>query len=47
LDFCTGFLIIYAKLSDILGTKLMLLCAVTLFTVFSIACGVSNSMELL
>ncbi|KAH8743081.1 major facilitator superfamily transporter [Hyaloscypha finlandica] len=41
----TGFLIIYAKLSDILGTKLMLLCAVTLFTVFSIACPVSNSME--
>ncbi|PMD16224.1 major facilitator superfamily transporter [Hyaloscypha hepaticicola] len=41
----TGFLIIYAKLSDILGTKLMLLCAVSLFTLFSIACGASNSME--
>ncbi|KAI0097180.1 major facilitator superfamily transporter [Nemania sp. FL0031] len=43
----TGFLIIYAKLSDILGCKLMLLCAITLFTVFSIACGLSNSMFLL
>ncbi|KAI0430861.1 major facilitator superfamily transporter [Xylaria sp. FL1042] len=43
----TGFLIIYVKLSDILGCKLMLLCAITLFTVFSIACGVSNSMLLL
>ncbi|ROW13285.1 hypothetical protein VPNG_05429 [Cytospora leucostoma] len=40
----TGFLIIYAKFSDILGCKLMLLCAISLFTVFSIACGLSNSM---
>ncbi|KAI0814258.1 major facilitator superfamily transporter [Xylaria sp. FL0064] len=43
----TGFLIIYAKLSDILGCKLMLLCAITLFPVFSVACGVSSSMLLL
>ncbi|KAI1347291.1 major facilitator superfamily transporter [Xylaria sp. FL0043] len=43
----TGFLIIYAKLSDTLGCKLMLLCAITLFTVFSVACGVSSSMLLL
>ncbi|KAF1828905.1 MFS general substrate transporter [Decorospora gaudefroyi] len=43
----TGFLIIYAKLSDILGCKLMLLVAITIFTVFSIACGLSNSMLLL
>ena len=42
-----GFLIIYAKLSDIFGCKLMLLCAITLFTIFSIACGLANSMLLL
>ncbi|KAK4184619.1 major facilitator superfamily transporter [Podospora australis] len=40
----TGFLIIYAKLSDTLGTKLLLMIAIGLFTVFSLACGVSNSM---
>ncbi|KAK4032521.1 major facilitator superfamily transporter [Parachaetomium inaequale] len=40
----TGFLVIYAKLSDIFGTKLLILCAVTLFAVFSIACGVCNTM---
>jgi MFS family permease len=39
-----GFLVIYAKLSDILGTKLLILFAVTLFAVFSIACGVCNTM---
>ncbi|KAK0636738.1 major facilitator superfamily transporter [Bombardia bombarda] len=39
----TGFLIIYAKLSDILGAKLMIMSAITLFTVFSIACGFANS----
>ncbi|KAI0017211.1 drug resistance transporter EmrB/QacA subfamily [Xylariomycetidae sp. FL0641] len=39
----TGFLIIYAKFSDILGRKVMLLLAIGLFTVFSIVCGsVSN-----
>ncbi|KAK1976608.1 major facilitator superfamily transporter [Colletotrichum cereale] len=40
----TGFLIIFSKLSDILGCKLVLLFAITLFTVFSIACGASKSM---
>ncbi|POR31012.1 Putative MFS-type transporter [Tolypocladium paradoxum] len=40
----TGFLVIYAKLSDILGCKLMILGAITLFTVFSVAYGVSDSM---
>jgi MFS family permease len=36
--------VIYAKLSDIFGTKLLILCAVTLFATFSIACGVSINM---
>ncbi|KAH6855892.1 major facilitator superfamily transporter [Chaetomium sp. MPI-CAGE-AT-0009] len=40
----TGFLVIYAKLSDIFGTKLLILCAVALFTVFSLACGTSSTM---
>ncbi|TLD25534.1 hypothetical protein PspLS_05725 [Pyricularia sp. CBS 133598] len=40
----TGFLIIYSKLSDILGCKMMLLTALVIFTIFSIACGASNSM---
>jgi MFS family permease len=39
-----GFLVIYAKLSDIFGTKLLILCAVTLFTIFSIACGFARTM---
>ncbi|KAF5635101.1 major facilitator superfamily transporter [Fusarium sp. NRRL 25303] len=43
----TGFLIIYSKLSDIFGCKLMLLLAITIFTVFSMACGASDSMVLL
>ncbi|KAF5539480.1 major facilitator superfamily transporter [Fusarium mexicanum] len=40
----TGFLIIYSKLSDIFGCKLMLLLAITIFTIFSMACGASDSM---
>ncbi|KAK4155861.1 major facilitator superfamily transporter [Chaetomidium leptoderma] len=40
----TGFLVIYAKLSDIFGTKLLILIAVTLFAIFSIACGASSTM---
>ncbi|KAI1029052.1 hypothetical protein LB504_012983 [Fusarium proliferatum] len=40
----TGFLVIYSKLSDIFGCKLMLLLAITIFTVFSMACGASDSM---
>ena len=39
-----GFLIIYAKFSDIFGRKHMLLIALVLFTVFSIACGLANNM---
>ncbi|KAL9588224.1 MAG: hypothetical protein Q9203_002967 [Teloschistes exilis] len=41
----TGFLIIFARLSDIFGRKLALLSALTLFTVFSLACGVAQTME--
>lgn len=40
----TGFLIIYAKFSDVFGRKTMMLLALTIFTVFSIACGVASSM---
>ncbi|KAK4234164.1 major facilitator superfamily transporter [Achaetomium macrosporum] len=40
----TGFLVIYAKLSDILGTKLLILFAVGLFAIFSMACGVTETM---
>ncbi|EON97493.1 putative mfs multidrug transporter protein [Phaeoacremonium minimum UCRPA7] len=44
----TGFLIIYAKFSDILGRKSMLLLAIALFTIFSIVCGsVSNILQLI
>ncbi|KAL8995318.1 MAG: hypothetical protein Q9169_004922 [Polycauliona sp. 2 TL-2023] len=39
----TGFLIIFARLSDIFGRKLALLSALTLFTVFSLACGVAQT----
>ncbi|KAF8243727.1 MFS general substrate transporter [Wilcoxina mikolae CBS 423.85] len=41
----TGFLIIYAKFNDILGQKRMLLLALAVFTIFSIACGASQSMK--
>ncbi|OIW28775.1 MFS general substrate transporter [Coniochaeta ligniaria NRRL 30616] len=40
----TGFLVIYAKFSDVLGRKPMLLLAVGLFTVFSIVCGSISSL---
>ncbi|KAF3767244.1 MFS general substrate transporter, partial [Cryphonectria parasitica EP155] len=44
----TGFLVIYAKFSDILGRKLMLLIGLGFFTIFSIVCGsVSNMLELI
>ncbi|KAK0722635.1 major facilitator superfamily transporter [Lasiosphaeria miniovina] len=43
----TGFLVVYAKLSDIVGCKLLIMFAVAVFTVFSIACGLSSSMLLL
>ena len=39
-----GFLIIYARFSDIFGRKPMLLIALVLFTVFSIVCGLANNM---
>ena len=41
----TGFLVIYAKFSDIFGSKFMLLLALLVFTVFSIACGAANAMN--
>lgn len=41
----TGFLIIYAKFSDIFGRKTMFLLALVLFTTFSIVCGSASSME--
>ncbi|KAK3687883.1 major facilitator superfamily transporter [Podospora appendiculata] len=40
----TGFLIIFAKLSDIVGCKLLIMLSVSIFTIFSIACGFSSSM---
>jgi len=40
----TGFLVIYAKLSSIFGTKTMFILALTIFTVFSIACGSAHTM---
>ncbi|KAB5513119.1 drug resistance transporter EmrB/QacA subfamily [Coniochaeta sp. 2T2.1] len=44
----TGFLVIYAKFSDVLGRKPMILLAVGLFTVFSIVCGsISNLLQLI
>lgn len=39
-----GFLIIYAKLSDIFGRKIMLLSALLLFTIFSSACGAAQTL---
>ncbi|KAK6852975.1 hypothetical protein PG995_011526 [Apiospora arundinis] len=40
----TGFLIIYAKFSDILGRKFLILVAVAFFTIFSIVCGSISDM---
>ncbi|PNY23179.1 MFS-type transporter YusP [Tolypocladium capitatum] len=39
----TGFLTIYAKLSDVFGRKTMILFALAIFTIFSALCGASNS----
>ncbi|MCJ1358941.1 MAG: hypothetical protein MMC33_008941 [Icmadophila ericetorum] len=39
----TGFLLIIAKLSDIFGRKSMILFTLATFTVFSIACGLAQS----
>jgi MFS family permease len=38
-----GFLVIYAKLSDVFGKKTMLLLALLIFTVFSGLCGAANN----
>ncbi|KAM0426526.1 hypothetical protein ACHAPT_008218 [Fusarium lateritium] len=38
----TGFLTIYAKLSDIFGKKTLLLLAIAIFTIFSGLCGAAN-----
>ena len=43
LSISTGFLIIYAKFSDVLGRKPMLLLALLLFTVSSVACGFART----
>ncbi|KAI5809822.1 major facilitator superfamily domain-containing protein [Peziza echinospora] len=40
----TGFLVIYAKMSDIFGKKNMLILGVGMFFVFSLACGASQSL---
>ncbi|RFN45608.1 hypothetical protein FIE12Z_10162 [Fusarium flagelliforme] len=39
----TGFLTIYAKLSDVFGKKTMLLLALLIFTIFSGLCGATNN----
>ncbi|KAJ4264444.1 hypothetical protein NW762_005644 [Fusarium torreyae] len=39
----TGFLTIYAKLSDVFGKKTMLLLALVIFTLFSGLCGAANN----
>lgn len=44
----TGFLVVYAKFSDIMGRKLLILVAIAFFTVFSIVCGsISNMTQLI
>lgn len=40
-----GFLVIYAKFSDVFGMKFMILLALLIFTVFSIACGAAEGMS--
>lgn len=40
----TGFLIIFAKFSDVLGRKFVVLLSLAIFTIFSIVCGVITSM---
>ena len=39
-----AFLVIYARLSDIFGRKRAILVALVLFTLFSLLCGVAQSM---
>ena len=38
-----GFLTLYAKFSDVLGRKTMFLVGITIFTIFSILCGISTN----
>jgi MFS family permease len=40
----TGFMVIFSQFSDVLGRKLMILVGFTLFTIFSITCGLAKSM---
>jgi MFS family permease len=42
--FWVGFLVIYAKFSDIFGIKFMILLALLVFTAFSIVCGAATGM---
>lgn len=39
-----GFLIILAKLSDIFGRKPVMVFVIVIFTIFSIACGVAQTL---
>ncbi|OBT66624.1 hypothetical protein VE03_03890 [Pseudogymnoascus sp. 23342-1-I1] len=39
----TGFLIIFARVSDIFGRKTTFLCALAIFTAFSLACSLAQS----
>jgi len=41
----TGFLIIFAKLSDVFGRKEVLITTLLLFTVFSGACAAAKTIE--
>ena len=40
----TGFLIVYARCSDFFGRKHVVLVALAIFTIFSLACGVAQTM---
>lgn len=41
----TGFIIVFAKMSDVYGRKSMLLTTTILFTIFSGACGAAQTMD--
>jgi MFS family permease len=41
----TGFLIIFAKLSDVFGRKYVLIVTLSLFTIFSGACAAVKTIE--
>lgn len=42
---CPGFLVIFAKFSDVLGRKVTVLTAMATFTIASIACGFASTMD--